>query len=249
MNKTRGQKISESKRMSLEDFISRANKKHNNLYIYDNVVYTNAHTHVKITCKEHGDWMQTPMDHLNGGYGCPKCGNIKKGISKSMAAFKKFLNYASEKHSHKYTYKEDSFLGMTKPMTIVCPIHGEFQQTPDVHKRAGCQRCGSGPVSLSSQLWLDSLNVEKCNREVWIFIDGKRIKVDGFDPSTNTIYEFWGDYWHGNPNVYNADDLNSHNKQKFGDLFNSTVNRIKLIENAGYTLTHIWESDWINSDK
>ena len=31
--------------------------------------------------------------------------------------------------------------------------------------------------------------------------------VDGYDSKTNTIYEFNGDFWHGNPNIYNLTDL------------------------------------------
>lgn len=37
------------------------------------------------------------------------------------------------------------------------------------------------------------------NREVVIKISGRIFKVDGFDPIINTIYEFYGDFWHGNP--------------------------------------------------
>lgn len=27
-------------------------------------------------------------------------------------------------------------------------------------------------------------------------------KVDGFCEQTNTVYEYHGDYWHGNPDIY-----------------------------------------------
>lgn len=244
---SKGKKIADSKRMSVDEFISRSNEKHANAYTYNNVVYYNAHTHVNITCPLHGDWSQTPMNHITGGYGCPTCGNIKKGLSKSLNAFKKFLEFSNKKHNEKYTYLADTFVGMTKPMSIICPSHGLFSQAPDVHRRAGCQRCGSGPVSETSQKWLDFLNIPLESREVWIHIGKKRIKVDAYDASTNTIYEFWGDYWHGNPNTYDPTKMNTNNKQLFGILYSHTCERIRLIESNGYKLIQIWESDWLKT--
>lgn len=230
--------------MTTTEFIRRANIIHDDKYSYDNVVYVNAHTNINITCPIHGEWVQKPMGHLTGN-GCPQCGNIKKGLSKSNSSFLKFIEHSNVKHGGKYTYLQETYLGMKLPMTIICPIHGGFEQTPDVHKRAGCPRCGSGPVSKSSQKWLDSLGVDKSFREIWLTIDGKRIKVDGFDPHTNTVYEYWGDYWHGNPKVYDLNESNSNNKIKFGELYQQTLNRIELIKSSGYNLIQIWEDEWL----
>lgn len=55
-----------------EEFISKANKVHNELYCYDKVEYVNSKTKVTITCHIHGDFTQTPNDHLDG-CGCPRC--------------------------------------------------------------------------------------------------------------------------------------------------------------------------------
>lgn len=52
-----------------------------------------------------------------------------------------FLTKAAKVHS-RYTYDESSFVNAMSPMTIHCPDHGPFQQTPQVHLRgAGCQTC------------------------------------------------------------------------------------------------------------
>lgn len=55
---------------TLETFIKKAEKIHGNKYIYSN--YVNSKTKIKIICKKHGSFNQTPHDHLQG-YGCPKC--------------------------------------------------------------------------------------------------------------------------------------------------------------------------------
>ena len=243
--KERGKRIAEAKRMPTAEFIRRANLIHNNQYNYDKVNYVNAHTKVTIICPIHGEWNQKPIGHINDSNGCPVCGNLRKGIKKKENSYQKFLVFANKKHQGKYTYVTESFTGITEKMTIVCPVHGEFYQSPDVHKRAGCQRCGSGPVSESSQQWLDSINIPKEQREVWLEIKNKRIKVDAFDPNTNTVYEYWGDYWHGNPRTYNLKKINSNNKMKFKDLYNQTLERINLIESSGYKLVQIWEDEWL----
>lgn len=129
-------------------------------------------------------------------------------------------------------------------MTIICPIHGEFKQSADVHKRGhGCQRCGAGPISKISRQWLDSLGIVE--REYWIKIDGKKYKVDGYDHNSNTIYEFLGDYWHGNPNVHNPNKINYHNKRTFKELYEGTIIRLETFKKAGYNLVFIWERDYL----
>ena len=55
-----------------EEFVKKACEAHNDKYDYSNVDYMNAHTKVCIKCPEHGDFCQTPDNHLKG-YGCSKC--------------------------------------------------------------------------------------------------------------------------------------------------------------------------------
>lgn len=65
--------VANLQRGSKEDFIIKANKIHNNFYNYDKVIYgKNNKEKVIIICPKHGEFLQTPHDHLNG-CGCPKC--------------------------------------------------------------------------------------------------------------------------------------------------------------------------------
>lgn len=61
-----------NKRLTLENFINKANQVHNNYYDYSKVNYVNSFTKILITCPIHGDFEQTPGSHLSGR-GCPKC--------------------------------------------------------------------------------------------------------------------------------------------------------------------------------
>lgn len=57
-------------------FVGKAQKIHNDKYRYNNTQYKNAKTKVVITCPEHGEFSQTPNQHLNG-QGCLECAKKK----------------------------------------------------------------------------------------------------------------------------------------------------------------------------
>lgn len=70
------------------------------------------------------------------------------------------------------------------------------------------------------------------------------IKFDGYSEETNTVYEFYGDYWHGNPKIYKPDDINDDAKTTFGELYRKTIEREQYIISKGYKLIKIWEIDF-----
>ena len=84
--------------ISEKDFISIANKIHNNQFIYDKVEYINKTTKITITCKEHGDFDQRAGGHLLG-YGCVKCSGKEKLTNE------KFIDRANNIHNNKYNYE------------------------------------------------------------------------------------------------------------------------------------------------
>jgi hypothetical protein len=61
-----------TKKLTTDEFISKANIVHNNKYDYSLVEYINSCTKVQIICKEHGTFEQVPNGHLCG-QGCPRC--------------------------------------------------------------------------------------------------------------------------------------------------------------------------------
>lgn len=60
------------KRLTNEEYISRAIKIHGNKYDYSKTNYTGYYNPVTIICKEHGEFTQLAYDHLHGK-GCKKC--------------------------------------------------------------------------------------------------------------------------------------------------------------------------------
>ena len=65
-------------------------------------------------------------------------------------------------------------------------------------------------------------------------IDDKTYKVDGFCEEMNTVYEFYGCFWHGCPKCYRPNIINSKNQKDMGTLNGLTVEKCDTIKNAGY---------------
>lgn len=120
-NKLRGRR----KRFTKEEFVNKAKKIHGDAYDYSKVVYKNIDTNVIIICKDHGEFKQTPMNHING-QGCPKCHG--RGLT-TEEIITKFTTI----HGNKYDYSKVEYSGSNKKVCIICPEHGEFWQTPSKH--------------------------------------------------------------------------------------------------------------------
>lgn len=69
-------------------------------------------------------------------------------------------------------------------------------------------------------------------------------KVDGFNEEKDIIFEFLGDYWHGNPILYSKNDMNTKSKKTFGILYEETFYRLEKLKMAGFTVRYIWETDY-----
>ncbi len=71
------------RKLTTEEFVSKAREVHGDKYDYSKVEYVDASTKVYIICPEHGLFEQNPSSHLKG-CGCPKCAvNVRSTQKKS----------------------------------------------------------------------------------------------------------------------------------------------------------------------
>lgn len=232
------------KKLTTKEFIEKAKKVHGNIFDYSKTDYVNSHKKIKIICSKHGEFLQTPNNHLTK-YGCLKCGFVKRGIANKKTS-EEFLKQLKHIYKNKYDISKVIYNGDNKPVELICRIHGSFSLTPTniIHGKQGCRSCNISK-SRKATSWLNLLDVSKSNREKRIYIDDiNYIIVDGYDPIKKIVYEFWGDYWHGNPKMFKKEQWNSHTKCSMGDLYKLTNEKRKSIKKKGYKLIEIWESDW-----
>jgi len=134
-------------------FINKSKKIHEDKYDYSKVQYVNAKTKIIIICKEHGEFCQTPSNHLSK-YNCQKCSNNLKFDTES------FIQKARQIHKDRYDYSKVNYVNADTKVTIICKDHGEFQQIPDFHinRKCNCPKCMNNIVSNSNEF------IEKSNK-------------------------------------------------------------------------------------
>ena len=228
-------------------FIEKAKQIHNDKYDYSKVNYVNSRTKVCIICPTHGEFWQTPHNHLKG-YGCAECGKEKSHLSKMTT--EDFIVKSKEIHGNKYDYSKACYKTCDTKVCIICPEHGEFWQTPSNHMNgSGCPKCANekrkNALLKDTKLFIDAATLihngkpedeiislfseiehQQHNREI---LNG--MEIDIFIPPLKLGIEYNGLRWHseefGKDHRYHLDKLNKCNEQG-----------IKLIQ--------IFEDEWIN---
>jgi very-short-patch-repair endonuclease len=89
-----------------------------------------------------------------------------------------FIEKAKEVHGEKYNYSKVEYINVMKKICIICPIHGEFEQSMNAHiySKSGCPKCGI----------LRTTNFHKTTLEEFI-TQSKEIHGNKFDYS-NVVY-------------------------------------------------------------
>ena len=134
-----------TKKLTKDIFIERSKIKHNNKYDYSLVKYNDNLKKVKIICPIHGEFEQIPESHMNG-FGCVKC------RGKWKLNNERFIKFSNEIHNNKYDYSMVNYKKSGSKVIIVCPVHGEFKQTPSNHlKGNSCPDCGGVKVPTTEE--------------------------------------------------------------------------------------------------
>lgn len=219
--------------------VEKANEVHQGKYDYSQVVFKNVDTKVQIICPIHGIFEQTPYHHISRQCGCRFCKGDKISVTK-RDSLEAFIQKANPIHQNKYDYSMVVFRNYHDKVSIVCPKHGLFLQTPNNHifSKNGCPQCGQN-VSKSGRAWIESV-CPQALRGHPITIEDHKFKVDGYDPTTNIVYEYFGKFWHGHPDYFNSDDINPRNGITFGKLYELTLEKIRIIEQSDFNFIYIW---------
>lgn len=181
------------KRLSCtKEFVEKAKKIHgDDKYVYSKSVYAGANRKVRIICPEHGEFWQTPNNHLQGK-GCPEC-----AIKKKKKETETFIKEARIVHCDKnYDYSKSIYANNRTPLIIICPLHGEFRQTPIKHLQGcGCPKCGMPRLERDTEKILKEYNIvyEAQKKFDWLVTprNGK-MSLDFYLPYYNTAIECQG---------------------------------------------------------
>ena len=206
---------------SADEFIAEANKIHNGKYDYSEVKYDGAHAKVCIVCPEHGEFWQTPSNHLKG-HGCPYCAN-------KFQSTESFIETCTRIHNGKYDYSKVIYKNAFEKVCITCPTHGDFWQEPYNHKNGhGCPKCVSQTSKWENEVceYLSSIGIQYVQSERTI-LEG--YEIDIYIQSFKIGIECDGLYWHNE--LHKSDNYHLRKSKKCAE------NGIRLI--------HIFEDEWL----
>ena len=211
-----------------ETFVQSAQKIHNNFYSYDKFAYVNAHTRSIITCPIHGDFEQSPTNHLNGN-GCPKCHQDKlKNLFSSNSD--EFIKKSNKIHHNFYSYDKVSYVNNTTKVIITCPIHGDFEQEPHNHLQGkGCPQCNFSHLekTLTNCLNENKITYEQQKKFDWL---GKQ-SLDFYLPQYNIAIECQGKQHFGQGYVL------THNN--FDYIMHNDIKKYQLCVDHGIQLIYL----------
>lgn len=150
--------ICSNRKYDIDKFKQLAKIRYKDKYIYDeNTKYSSDTSNkVIVTCREHGQFLVTPGNHLNG-QGCPLCSKPRLVQDDEIKRFK-------EIHGNDYSYEKTIIRGAKDAIIVTCSKHGDFKTTPNSHKNGyRCPKCSLECLGSASRLSWDEF-VEKSTK-------------------------------------------------------------------------------------
>ena len=224
-------------------FIEKARKIHGNKYDYSKVNYVNNRTKICIICPKHGEFWQTPLNHLKG-YGCQKCWEDKQYLTEQG-----FIEKARKIHGNKYDYSKVNYVNNHTKVCIICPNHGEFWQTPNDHLSGhGCKYCNDSKLENEIKKMLSEKNIlfEQCSTKtslVWL----QRQHLDFYLPKHNIAIECQG-IQHYEPTSFNNDKSKKNVNKNFKVQQERDLRKKKLCKENGVKLLYFTHYDGVELD-
>lgn len=219
-------------------------------YTFESTVYTGIFDPVTLTCPIHGPFTKLASNILNSRQGCPTCGRNVNGFN-HRSNKSRFIISARMIYGDRFGYDDVVYETSKIEVVINCKRHGPFRRTPSLFLLGqacpGCAKAGYSPISLEWITYIEitrKLQLKCATRGGEYRIPGTSYRADGYDADTKTVYEFHGDYWHGNPNRYEKEALNNVVGKTFGELYERTIEKERRVTSLGYKYVSIWESEW-----
>lgn len=177
-----------SKRLTPEKILERFNKKWLSRYDYSKADLTKGvRNKITIICKKHGEFKLSVMEHFVRG--CKKCsGEVKSRLQ--LQTLRHFIEVSNARHDYKYSYKNSEYKGVHYPITVTCPIHGDFTCKAGNHMNgSGCPKCKSSKGELAVRMYLKN---KKINFKEQYCLTSERLPYDFYLPDYDVLIEYDG---------------------------------------------------------
>lgn len=226
-------KVGLKRKMNTDIFKERSNVIHGSKYDYSNVKYVNAKTTVRIICPTHGEFSQSPSDHLRG-CGCKECLREKKRNKYSLGK-DMFIQKSKVIFGEHFDYSKVNYVNNNTKVCVICPDHGEFYLTPANHLRGrGCPICKAEKNVYENNLWYiikdifcdDVVIRQYRNRDML----GEQ-SLDFYIPSYNIAIEHQGSQHFHPVKIFGGED-------KFEKTQNNDIKKYQICNDNGIRIVY-----------
>ena len=172
-----------NKKLTQDEFIEKAKQVHGDKYDYSKVDYINNQIKVCIICPKHGEFWQSPHNHMSGA-GCPECSN-------SYCDTEKFIEKAKQVHGDEFDYSLVSYKDAFFKVELVCNKCGEhFFVSPNNHLNGTkCPKCSWHIKNTTEQF------VEKAKQVHGNKYDYSKVKYKTTEEKVCIICPKHGEFW------------------------------------------------------
>jgi hypothetical protein len=143
------------KKLTTQEFIDRASKKHNYIFDYSLTQYKDAHSKIKIICPNGHTFEQIPNDHLNGR-GCKFC-HYDKTSSINKLSLEEIKVRLYKLYQDKFKFDFSNYKTLESKIKCICPNHGDFKiRVSCLLKNKNCWKCkGTQPQKGNLEWFLE----------------------------------------------------------------------------------------------
>lgn len=227
-----------TKKLTFNEFLERAKKKHtNDDYEYDEATFNGLHHKMRIVCPLHGEFWQSANDHLRG-QGCPICGKLRGGL-KCRSNKTDFVKKYTDRYDERYDFSKFNYVKSNIKGTVICGRHGEFEATPNnLLSGEGCPMCKSENNSRSQRLSEQVINERLKN------VHGNNITCDLSTYKSNNrearfICSKHGDFYSFPSNVFIGHGCPICGRKKCDDArktqYDDVLARFEMVHGDKYT--------------
>lgn len=175
--------VSDSQRMSTEEFIRKNKKVHENKFAYDKTIYVSTHEPLILFCNLCKEDIKMIPSNLLRGAGCYTCAHKRIALLQTKTP-EEFMEEALILWKDKIDFTKTSYINSKNKVILICKFHNfEYKQNPSslLNGMNGCVHCVKDKT--------ESVAAQNCRK----YLTDKNIKFEcekRFDVLPNRYYDF-----------------------------------------------------------
>ena len=224
--------------------------------------FKGAQTRIILRCTLDGyEWETNINSLINGGTGCARCSGKEEWTYERLQEAISDLKFPDGTPVCTLELSESEFLeayeidGCSAKIPVRCAVHQDHYWSPMlndlINNKSGCPHCNTTGYSKAEIEWIEfvmateGIYIQHAKNGGQVSICDR--SVDGMCYETNSVYQFHGDFWHGNPAKYNQNKIHPKYKEKgltYGDKYKETLIKDQELRDQGYNVVIMWELEW-----